>query len=264
MMAKLAPVILLFILPSVVFSQSTDNAPRKGRPDIPGAFSLELGVSRLTETPNDIDYGFWGSRTFNVYFQPDIRIGKTKFSFHPGIGIGMDRFKFMGFKEYFPTDTIERRAATLMFDNEGNTRFVEALNYIYDDDSLGQVNWSDTYATHKSMLALNYIDVPVEFRFSTNPDDPSRSFKVALGGRVGYLVNSHTKLKYKEDGDLKTLKNKQDFNLSPIRYGAYMKIFIGNFSFFGVYNINPMFREGKGPAETKTSYYTVGISVSGF
>jgi hypothetical protein len=38
--------------------------------------------------------GLWGSRTVNVYYQYPIRFGRTKFSFNPGIGLSMERWKF--------------------------------------------------------------------------------------------------------------------------------------------------------------------------
>lgn len=264
-MYKLVALVLLLAIASPALSQSSENATnRSRRPDIPGTFTLELGFNRLMESPNEMDYGFWGSRSFNIYYQYEVRIGTSKFTFHPGIGLGMDKFKFLTFNQYFPNDTIEGRVPTLAFDNAGNTTFVEAVHYIYDADTLGQPDWSLTYETRKSMLAMNYVDIPIEFRFNTNPEDPARSFKVALGGKVGYLLGSHTKLKYKEDGETKTLKNHQDFNLNPFRYSAYMKIYFGNFGLFGNYNFNPMFKNDLGPAQTKTSYYTVGISLSSF
>jgi hypothetical protein len=111
---------------------------------------------------------------------------------------------------------------------------------------------------------MNFIDIPVELRFSTNPDDPARSFKIGVGGRVGYLINAHTKIRYREDGDIKKLKNHQDFNLTRLRYSAFVKMYFGNFSLFAVYNLNPMFKSDKGPNQTKAQSYTIGISLASF
>lgn len=261
MIKKLLPLALLVTLCSGALAQTEKKT---GRPDIPGTFVMDLGVNRLTEKPNDLKYGLWGSRTANVYYLYDIRIGKTKFTFHPGIGLGMERFKMQNFQQYLPSDTIDGVNPTLMFDAQGNTTFVEAVRYIYDADTLGQPNWSDSYSTKKTMLALNYLDIPMEVRFNTNPEDPARSFKVAIGGRVGYLINAHTKIKYKENGDLKKLKNHQDFNLSKFRYSVYMKLYMGNFNIFGYYNLNPLFEDKKGPSQTGASSYTIGISLASF
>ena len=264
MIKKLASIALLLTLTYTAIAQSTETTTKSRRPDIPGTFAIEIGANRLTERPNELKYGLWGSRTANVYYFYDVRIGKTKFTFHPGIGLGMERLKFMNFKQYYSNDTVSRANPTLMFDDQGNTTFVDAAHYIYDADTLGQIDWSGSFSTKKSMLSMNYIDVPVEFRFNTNPEDPARSFKVAVGGRVGYLLNAHTKIKYKEDGNLKKLKNYQDYNLNRLRYSVYMKIYLGNFSLFGYYNLTPLFKDKKGPVQTQTQTYTIGISLASF
>jgi hypothetical protein len=264
MIRKLASIAICLSLTLTAIAQSSETPKKTSRPDIPGAFALELGLNRMTDKPNELKYGFWGSRTLNVYYQYAKRLGKSKFSVHPGIGFGMERFKLQSSRQYFARDTVKYNNPTLIYDALGNTTFAPAANYIYDGDTLGQPNWSNSLSIKKSMLVLNYIDIPVELRFSTNPDDPARSFKVAVGGRVGYLLNAHTKIKYKEDGELKKLKNTQDFNLNRFRYSVYMKIYLGNFAFFGYYNLNPLFESGKGPMQTKAASYTVGISLASF
>jgi hypothetical protein len=264
MIKKSVFVALLVSLSYGAICQSTDFKKTK-RPDIPGTFALELGINRLTERPKELGYGFWGSRTFNFYYQYDIRIGQSKFTFHPGIGMGMERFKLLNFKNYFPNDTVKYfNPPTLVYDNAGNTDFAEASHYIYDADTLGQINWSSSYSTKKSMMALNYVDIPLELRFNTNPEDPARSFKIAIGGRVGYLINAHTKIKYKENGDFKKLQNSQYYNLNRLRYSASLKIYMGNFSVFGYYNLSPLWEKDKGPGKTQTTHYTVGIALSSF
>lgn len=254
---------ILFLLVAAASAAVAQESKSGRRPDMPGNFVIDFGFNRLVEEPNELKYGFWGSRTANVYYLYDIRIGQSKFSLHPGIGLGMERYKFQRFKEFLPSDTIQRNVPTLGYDAEGNTRFIEAVRTIYDGDTLGQPNWSGSYSTKKSMLVMNYLDIPLEVRYSLNPDDPSRSVKFALGGRVGYLLGSHTKLKYEEDGDTKKIKNKQRYNLNPFRYSAYARFYIGNFSFFGYYNFSPVFKDDTGPMQTKTTSYTVGISISG-
>lgn len=264
MIKKYASIAILLTLAYGAIAQSTETTKKTARPDIPGTFVLELGLNRLTEKPNKLKYGFWGSRTLNVYYQYDMRIAKSKFSFHPGIGFAMERFKLMRAEQTSGTKTITQSNPTLGYDTEGNTVFLPAANYIYDADTLDQINWSGSYRTKKSMLAMNFIEVPVEIRFSTNPDDPARSFKVGVGGRIGYLINAHTKIRYKEDGEIKKLKNHQDFNLTRLRYSVFMKMYFGNFALFGTYNMTPLFKGDKGPMQTKTQSYTIGISLNSF
>lgn len=264
MTRKFASFIILSLLATAAFGQNTEPVKKTKRPDIPGTFVVELGVNRLTKDPNSIKYGLWGSRTANVFYQYDMRILKSKFSFHPGIGLSMERFKLMSYVETFGDNDVRLNNPTLMYDPAGNTRFVDFSHYLYDADSLDQPNWSSSLSTKKSMMTMSFLDVPLELRFSTKPEDPARSFKIAIGGRVGYLLNASTKVRYKENGDIKKLQNHQDFNLTRLRYGAHMKIFIGNFALFGYYNLTPLFKENKGPEGTDAQTYTVGIALHSF
>lgn len=223
-------------------AQDTDTTTKgtesksKGLPNIPGTFVLEFGFNQPFNKPDTFDIGFWGSRTFNVYYQYDYRIGKTKFSVHPGIGFGFERYKL----------TNNYTLST----NQDGTELVPA---------------SDIYqGVKKSMLVTNYIDIPIEIRFSTNPNDPGRSFRASIGGRAGYLYDSFTKIKYRESGETKKIKDKQNFDLNDFRYGAFVKIGAGNFTLFGYYNFSPLFKDERGPEQTDMTNFTVGLSLSSF
>lgn len=255
-MKKLLITGLLAILSTAIFAQEIAKTS-KGRPNIPGTLQLDLGINRLIDPPNDLKIGLWGSRTLNVYYFYDIRIGQSKFSVHPGVGFAFERYKLQEFDKRWSLDTVRRSTPTLSVNSAGNTFLQQSARVVYGAaDTVSAIN--------KSMLITNYLDVPLEFRFTTNPDDPSRSFKVSIGGRVGYLFGAHTKLKFKEDGETKKLKDMQNFNLSPLRYSATLRMGIGNFSWFAHYNLNPLFEKDKGPEATKTNNYTIGISLSGF
>lgn len=243
-MIKLASFAILVALSISAAAQTAEPTPKKfNRPNIPGTFALELGINSALSAPSNYDLGLWGSRTVNVYYQYDIRIMNSKFSFVPGIGLSLERFKFKN---------------------------GETLGYDAPEDSLKLFTPAQTGLTgmRKSQLVTNYLDIPMELRFSTNPEDAARGFKVALGGRVGFLYDSFSKLKYKEDGESKKLKDKQNWNLNSLRYGVYGKIGFGNFYFFGYYNLTPLFEEGKGLAEKNVANdfqtMTVGISLSAF
>jgi hypothetical protein len=250
----LLPVVLLAF---ITIAQAQQTSPLKGRPNIPGTFQIDLGFNRLTERPNDVKIGFWGSRSLTLYYFRDIRIGKSKFSVHPGVGFSFERYKLIDYEKRWSTDTVRRNTPTLILNAQGNTVFQQSATVIYGAaDTLS--------AIRKSMLVTNYLDIPLEIRFSTNPYDPARSFKISVGGRVGMLVSSHAKMKFDEDGDTKKLKDKQNFNLSPFRYSATLRIGVGNFNWFAHYNLNTLFEKDKGPMRTQASTYTVGVSLAGF
>jgi len=153
------------------------------------------------------------------------------------------------------------------------------IDYAGNANSQGilMISPSDTIpGIKKSQLITNYLELPLELRYNTNPDDPARSFKISIGGRIGFMYDSFSKAKYKEDGESKKIKNKEDFNLTKFRYGLTARIGVGNISLFGYYNLTPLFEEGKGVNErvgegsSQTlvkkdfSTLTIGISLASF
>jgi hypothetical protein len=237
---------MLVLALSASAQESTPQPQKKySRPDIPGTFVFEFGYNQPFNRPNKFEIGFLGSRTANLYYQYDVRILKSKISFVPGIGLSLERYKF---KNYYVLDY----SGT----NGGSLSMISPKDY--------------GHSVRKSQLITNYLEVPLELKYSSNPEDPTRTFKFSLGVRGGVLINSFTKVKYREDGEKIKIKSKQPYNLSPFRYSLYAKIGGGNFSIFGYYNLTPLFKSGRGPVyittETPTDMqnFTVGISLSSF
>lgn len=241
MFKKLIHIILLAGSIQVAFSQGETISKEKstaGRPDIPGTFLIDFGLNFPPSKAN-FNTGVWGSRTLNLIYLHDKQIGKSKFSVHPGVGVGLERYKFNNDR------TLDYIA--------GPTSPFDTLRMVPGRAGL-----------KKSQLITNYFDGVLELRFSTNPSDPARSFKASLGFKAGLLFDSFTKVKYKEDGETKKLKNKQDWNLNPWRYGVTLRVGAGNFNVFGYYSLTPIFKEGKGPGREDITNFTVGISLAGF
>ncbi len=213
------------------------------KPDIPGFFLVDFGFNSAFGKPQYFTKSFWGSRTLNLYYHYPIQIGNSKFSYNPGAGFSFERFKLTS--GYTLTRQVQ---ADGYFDLINPNTFPELTNA----------------SVKKSMIVANYFDLmPVEFRFDTNPKDASRSFNVSIGGRIGVLMQSHTKIKYSESGVNGIYKDQQLHGLNQLRYSAYTRIGIGNFNFFGFYNFSPYFASGKGPAGTTMNTMTVGISLNG-
>ena len=210
---------------------------------------MEFGFNRDMTGPDDFSLYLWGSRTINFYYQYDIRILKSRFSFVPGIGLSLERYKF-------------KKARTLAYMTTDSLKLVSPYSQPSDIETFVPT------AVKKSQLITNYVEVPLELKYSSRPDDPARTFKISIGGRVGYLIDSFTKMKYKEDHEMKVLKNKQDFNLTQLRYGLYTKVGFGNFSIFAYYNLTNLFQSGEGPyikgVKDDFPTGTVGISLSSF
>lgn len=245
-MRKAILFITVLILSFGVFAgdNGEDNDKKKkkqqARPDLPGIFLIDVGFNFLMDNPEGMDLGFWGSKIVNFYYYWDIPIGESHFSFGPGIGVGLEKYSF-------------EDNNTLALDNSGNTEIIE-LTSILDDDA----------DIKRSKIAANYVDVPVEFRFHLNKRNHDLGFRAAIGGKVGFLFDGHTKIKYEEDGDNKKLKQKDNFNMQRLRYGLTARIGFPGINFFGYYSLSELFESGKGPDETTAASFNLGISISGF
>jgi hypothetical protein len=239
---------LAFSIYAIAQSQPATTEKKKGRPNIPGTFAIDLGFNLPTEREN-FNTNVFGSRTFNLYYYHDHQFGKSKFSGHAGIGLGMERYKF---------------------NNDRTLGYIAGLSTPYDTLRMIPISSKISASSiKKTGLITNYIDIPLELRFSTNPSDPGRSFKVSLGFKFGVLYESFTKIKYRQDGETKKLKDKQNFNLNPFRYGITTRIGAGNFSIYGYYSLTPLFKKGKGPNDGVNPYgevtnFTIGLTLAAF
>ncbi len=208
---------------------------RQARPDIPGTLLIELGFNLLQNNDPSIDIELLGSRTLNLTYLYEKRIGNTNFFVMPGIGVGMDRYKF-------DEDVTLSR-------NFDNTVSFDTIN---------------TGGIKKSMLVTNYLDIPLEVRFLANPEDSKRSFKVGVGFKAGILLSSHTKIKADIDDNQFKTKVKNDFNLNRFRYGVVGRIGVGGFNVFYYQSLNALFEKDKGPIQTEANNITIGLSFTGF
>lgn len=212
------------------------NNKKTARPDIPGMLLIDLGFNVLqnnTNTPFDLE--LLGSRTANFYYQYDIRLKTSKFFLLPGIGLGLDHYKF----------------------DEDITLSRQADNQVTVDTIVGG-------GVKKSLLVANYLDIPLEIRFFSNPQDKKRSFKVGLGFKAGVLLNAHTKIKQNVNGALTKRKHKDDFALNRFRYGITGRLGVGGVSLFYYQNLDTLFEPDRGSLSTDASTITIGLSINGF
>jgi Outer membrane protein beta-barrel domain len=225
----------------VAASAQEGEKPKVFRPDIPGNFLIDFGVTGTTLSPKNFSIGWFGSRSINLYYYYPIRFGKSKFSFNPGIGLGLDKFKFKS--SYYVADTLKDGAFELVPNFRTDSTVYKGLK--------------------KSILGQHYIDIPLEFKFSANPDDPNRTFWVSVGARAGYLYNPFTKIKQKVDGETLVYKNKFYHGQDKFRYGPSLRVGLGNFNLFGFYNMSPLFAKDKGPDKTTMTTFSMGFSIIG-
>ena len=122
------------------------------------------------------------------------------------------------------------------FDN--NNTILEVDDYVIDSALTGNVA--------KSKLTSTYLRVPLILEFQFPKTIRARRVFISAGIVASLKLGSHTKVVYKENGKNKD-KNRDDFNLSPFRYGLTARAGFGNVSVFGDYYLSTLLVKDKGP-----------------
>lgn len=200
-------------------------------------FLFQIGYDQWLQKPDSIKTkGF--SRSVNLYFMLDFPF-KTDSRFSVGLGAGVGTSTI-----YFNKQRADIGIArgVLLFPNLADTNY---------------------YKRYK--LVTTYLEAPVELRFTANPENSNKSWKIAVGAKIGTLVGVSTKgknLVNKAGTSLGSTtvkeKNRQYFNST--RFSVMGRIGYGNITVFGQYQINNFIKDGVGPNMHPLS---IGITLSG-
>lgn len=238
---------ILYILISFAQDVPAETEKKKDRSKISLAnrsndhFLLQFGYAGWAGKPDSINTKGL-SRSFNFYVMMDFPF-KTdpRFSVALGPGVGTDHI------------------------------FFDKTNITIADQSkpLRFQNLTDTNHFEKYKLVSAFLELPVELRFSSNPEKSGKSFKLAIGAKVGSLVDIHVKGKRWVDksGNLVTgfgerfvQKQKDKHFFNGYRLVSTARIGYGYFSLFGTYELGPFIKEGLGPT---IHPFSIGITLSG-
>lgn len=208
--------LLLFIQVSSHASDSTATEVQLNPKKSGAAILIDFGFNNLYNVKDPYKLKFLGSRGLNVYYMYQLRLGYF-FSINPGLGLGFDNYSFQN-------------------ENLRLSPSNGALNAALDTTS--KINY------FKSRLSCTYVDAPLEIRFKSSQNN-KKAFHIAVGGKIGVLINSKTKYKFEENNI--TIKQKQISNLyvNPVRYGLTGRIGYGLFQVFAYYSLNPLFQKNK-------------------
>jgi hypothetical protein len=209
-------------------------------PNRPGDhLMIQLSSDHWTGMPDSINSHQTGfSRGFNIYFMLDKPFRNSpKYSIGIGAGISTSNitFKKMGLD-------LKAQSALLPFQSLDSTNHFK-----------------------KYKLATSYLEIPLEFRFTSKPANINKSFKAALGVKVGTLVNAHTKGKGLQDKNNNltnsyTQKENSKRFINGSRFMATARLGYGIFSLFGSYQLNNVLKDGAGP---DMKLYQIGLTISG-
>ena len=200
---------------------------------------IQYGSDAWSNRPDSVrTKGF--SRHFNVYIMLD-KPFKTdpRFSVAYGVGIGSSNMFFDNVKV-----NVNGLGSTLPFTDVTNTNHYK-----------------------KFKLTTIYAEIPIEVRFYSDPENPGKSWKFALGAKVGTLLKAYTKGKDLENangqsvfGPSAIVKESNKRYLNGTKLAVTGRVGYGVFSLHGAYNILGVTKDGFGPA---MNAYSIGISISG-
>jgi len=110
-----------------------------------------------------------------------------------------------------------------------------------------------------------YLEAPIELRFALDPENTNKSWKFAVGAKVGLMLSAHTKGKTRQNSFGQTIGNyteklssKQYFNTTKL--AATARISKGVFGVFGQYQVNTLIKTSLGPSVFP---FSIGIQLSG-
>lgn len=204
-------------------------------------FMLQYGITNWAGKPDSIKTGGF-SRSFNFYLMIDMPF-KTdpRFSVAFGPGIGTDHIFFTK-----TSLTTTNHLLPLRFQNLADTNHFE-----------------------KYKLVNAFLELPVELRFNLNPENTNKSFKIALGAKVGVQVDAHTKGKRWVDkhgtlvpgfDDKYVQKNKDKYFFNGNRLAGTFRVGYGNLSLYSSYQLGSLIKEGLGPS---VKPFSIGLTISG-
>ncbi len=240
-MRKLVFIALILFFSFSTFAQNDTSAPRRiigpMQTRSKDHFMIQVGAATWSGRPDSIKTkGF--SRTFNMYLMLDFPFKTSpKLSVALGPGLATDHV----FLDQM-TAGIKDNTTRVIFDNV-----------------------SDTSHFKKYKVATAFLELPVELRFSSNPDADGKSFKVAIGAKIGTMLAAWAKGKTLEDRGGNEIndyilkeKSKRFFNTNRISVTG--RIGYGHFSAFTSYSLTSLLKEGVGP---KMNALSVGLTISG-
>ena len=249
-MKRICYLMLLLVSVSAVFAQTDTTETEEpfsistATGDSRDRLVLEFNWNNWLNAPAELNQQA-KSRGFNFYFYYDLQIGGDNVAIAPGIGMGSSNIFF----EYFlgvNTDT-----NSTAFGNTEIEAFPDGLDY------------------KKNKINLNYLEIPVELRFRTNPNSKGKRFKIAAGFKAGLLLSSHTKY-VGVDTRGTALPNSTDFvkykehrilNVQSYRYGLTGRLGYGAVNVHAFYGLSDVFEDGKGPTANALE---IGISFNPF
>jgi hypothetical protein len=169
----------------------------------------------------------------------------------------------IGFNAALMFDVILSKQSTVAFGwGIGYSHFGNATNKQFtrdfDEKATYMSDFPEGQEPLRNKFGANYIEIPLDLRFRTKG---FKHFKVMIGGKIGYQINSFTKTAERIDGQTYKSKLYNFADANRLRYGATIRIGIRNWAIYGAYYFSPLFTNSK---SVQLTPFTAGISISLF
>lgn len=180
------------------------------------------------------------SREFNAAFMMDYAFkSNPHYSFGYGIGYASDN-AFMNGKYTDITSTASTVLPPLTTNNGSGNEF------------------------RKFKIAFNYLEIPLELRYSANAENPDKAFRIAIGVKGGWLCNVHSKGKGEinsagqsvSSNNIEKEYSKRYFN--TFRAAATLRFGWKFVNLYGTYQLTPLLKSNAGPT---LNPYSVGVGL---
>ncbi len=113
----------------------------------------------------------------------------------------------------------------------------------------------------KSKFSSAYLIVPLLTEFQIPIKNYANRFYISGGIYGGFWLHSHTKIKYRKEGQKEKLKTPDDFSLSKFKTGIMVRMGYRWINLFATYELNPFFKDNLGP---EINSFTVGFTLLSF
>jgi len=113
----------------------------------------------------------------------------------------------------------------------------------------------------RSRLRAIYLNVPLLVEFQTSHSSRSRRGHISFGVVGGVNIGSNTRIVYKDNSSRSREKVRDDFYLSPFRYGFTLRAGYRSLNLYANYYPVTLFQSGKGP---ELYPFSLGFSLLSF
>ena len=198
-----------------------------------GGMNFDLGLNTLLNTgDNTLDVAGlkpWGSRYVSINPYYTLRVGGKKSPLYLRTGFDLAFNNYMFDRNYVLKET-----------NDAGNNYTTLVK--------------DPRNLDKTKLATTTINLPLMAMLDFRNQKGHSIFRIGAGGFAGYHLGSHTKVKFEQDGRTEKDKVRGNFNLEEFQYGLKFQIGYRAVDLFANYNLNELFKDGKGPQANVLSF----------